>query len=365
MSYHYYEPESLRRLTEKIFKSYGYSESDAAVITDVMIQADLFGIESHGVQRLKLYTSGIDIGRIRVDAVPEIIKETPVSAVIDAHSCSGQLASMFASETAAKKAKKSGIGMTVVRNSNHYGIAGYYSLWLSRRNLIGLSLTNTWALVLPTYGTKPMMGTNPIAFTVPASPYPFHLDMATSVVTCGKMEVYKKAGKETPRVWALNEDGTVNTDPVRFVENNGKAVGGLLPLGGMGEIYGGHKGYGLSVMVEILTGILAGGLTSDRVTNNTDKGLTSHMIMAIDPALFSEEPQNIFRNLSMYLQDIRNSSRVKDEQKIYIHGEKEFQNEEKVRKQGIAVSDSTLEEIREICKKLGIKENDYLTENIF
>lgn len=362
MGYRNFEHEKLRMLTELIFEKYGYSREDAGIIADVLLKADLMGIESHGVQRLTLYPFGINIGRINVDAKPEIIRETPVSAVIDAHDGMGQIAGVKAMRLAIAKAKKCGMGFTVVRNSNHYGIAGYYSLMAAEEGLAGMSMTNTQALVVPTFGKKPLLGTNPIAFTVPAKPYPFHLDMSTSVVTGGKMEVYAKNKKACPAGWLVDENGAVNTDAGIFVKNRGTGRGGLLPVGGAGELHSGYKGYGMSMMVEIMTGIFAGGVTSMGVRAVPEKELCCHMFWTVDPEMFCENKEELFERLSEFLGILRDSEKAEGCERIYTHGEKEFENMEKVKISGVPVNDATYDEIVKLCKKTGICSEEYLKE---
>ena len=154
---------------------------DSEKVADVILTSDRFGVESHGVNRLTLYPFGIDIGRIKVDAKPEVVEDRLSMAVIDAHDGMGQLAGIQGMQLAIDKAKKDGVGMVSVRNSNHFGIAGYYSMMAAKQGLMGVSMTNAEALVVPTYAREPMFGTNPIAVTIPADPHPFHMDFATSV----------------------------------------------------------------------------------------------------------------------------------------------------------------------------------------
>ena len=355
MAYRRINYEITRKFAKDIFISYGYSDEDAEIIVDVLLKADLMGIESHGVQRLTLYPYGISKGRVVVDAVPETVYETPLSAVLDAHDGAGQIVSVKAMNMAISKAQEKGFGFVTVRNSNHYGIAGYYSLMAAEKGLIGISMTNTQALVVPTFGKRRLLGTNPIAVTVPANPTPFHLDMSTSVVTAGKMEVYAKNNKKLPAPWLVDESGAASTDANHFVEYRGKShFGGLLPLGGEGEMQSGYKGYGLSMVVEIMTGILAGGVTSAGVRVVPEKELCCHMFAAIDPKLFNADPQIIFDQLSEYLQMIRASEKADGCDRIYIHGEKEFENIEKVKNEGVLMSDATYDEICKLALERGM-----------
>lgn len=189
-----YNYQKLYELAVEVMHRYGYSREDAEKIADVILTSDRYGIESHGVNRLTLYPFGIDIGRIKVDATPEVVEDNKTMAVIDAHDADGHLAGIMGMNIAIEKARQYGVGMVGVRNSNHYGIAGYYSMMAAKEGLMGVSMTNAEATVVPTYAREPMVGTNPIAITIPCQPHPFHMDFATSIMTCGKMEVYAKTG---------------------------------------------------------------------------------------------------------------------------------------------------------------------------
>lgn len=204
MSHLYFPTEILERFCIDSFKNFSFSEDESKIITDVLLTSDKFGIESHGMQRISRYHKGIQKGLIKVDAVPEVIFETPVTAVLDAHDGMGQLVAYKAMNMAIEKAKKSGIAIVSVRNSNHYGIAGYYAKMASDEGLMGMSCTNSEAIMVPTFGKKAMLGSNPIAVAMPADPYPFLFDASTSVVTRGKLEMYNKAEKELPAGWALD-----------------------------------------------------------------------------------------------------------------------------------------------------------------
>lgn len=198
MGYRYFDDQRLWDLTVEVFTRNGYSRSDCEDIANVLLASDRMGIESHGVQRMKLYTHSLEIGRIKRGAKSEIVRETPVSAVIDAHDAIGQPVSVAAMQMAIDKAKKAGVGhrcrprLQPLRHRRLLCQDG------CRSGPAGISMTNTEALVVPTFGKQPMMGTNPIAVSMPGTPHPFHLDMATSVVPAGKMEVYAKAARPCP-----------------------------------------------------------------------------------------------------------------------------------------------------------------------
>ena len=245
MAYINYSRELLDRFCMEAFQKFGFTEQESRIISDVLLMSDDFGIESHGMQRLVRYHKGIESGLIHVDAKPEVVFETPVSAVIDGHSGMGQLLGHYAMELAIEKAKKSGVGIVSVRNSNHYGIAGYYARMAMDQGLIGFSCTNSEAIMVPTFGKKAMLGSNPIACSAPAEPYPFFFDASTTVVTRGKLEMYNKMNKPIPTGWAVNKEGQSSNSASEVLGNiKAHEGGGIVPLGGDTEQLGGHKGYG-------------------------------------------------------------------------------------------------------------------------
>lgn len=360
MSYARYDFEKLKQLAALAIHKNGISEEDSAMVADVLLGADLYGIESHGIQRLGLYINGMDIGRIKRDAVMKIVKETPVSAVIDAADGLAQPVSVKAMNMAIDKASKIGFGMVVVRNSNHFGSAGYYSMLAAKKGLMGMAMTNAEALVAPTFGKRGMMGTNPIAISMPAAPTVWHFDVSTSVVTAGKMEVYARSGKELPEGWAIDAAGNVNTRPETFLEiRKNKSTGGLLPLGGYGEKYGGHKGYGLSVWVELMTGIFSLGATAPDVRKVFNIEKCCHMFQAVDYGIFGDKAE-IEERFSKYLRDIRASEKAEGCERIFTHGEKEREFERDILANGVPMHESTVREAIDICKKVGIEHEKYL-----
>ena len=245
MGYVKWSYDTLNTFCHDVFRKFGFNEEQTNIIKDVLLTADLYGIESHGMQRMVRYDKGIEKGTIHPDAKPEVVFETPVSAVIDGHDGMGQLISHFAMEKAIEKANKTGVGFVSVRNSNHFGIAGYYAEMASKQGLLGMACTNSEAIMVPTFGRKAMLGSNPIAVAMPAEPYSFLFDCSTTVVTRGKLEMYNKSGKPLPAGWALGADGQESTDAPDVLANIvGKKGGGIMPLGGNKEVNGSHKGYG-------------------------------------------------------------------------------------------------------------------------
>jgi len=348
-----------RNFCEKLFAAYGFSTEESAVISDVLLRADLYGIESHGIHRLSRYHDEISSAQVDVKAKPQIVHETPVSATLDANKAMGQLAGVQAMKIAIEKAKISGCGLVTVRNSNHYGIASYYTEMACSQNLIGISMTNTEAICVPTFGAQAMTGTNAIALAMPAEPYFFSYDASTTVVPRGKLEVFKKNSQPLPDHWALDINGKPCTDAANVIDNIiAKAGGGIAPLGGMGTIHGGHKGYGLSIIVDIFTAVLSSGLTSNYVNRKIDHTGICHYFMAVDYGIFGGK-DIIKNNLSKFLQELRDSKKAEGHSRIYTHGERAQEMMAQRINGQIPVNDKTLDEIKMITQKLRISDDEF------
>ncbi len=356
MQYHHLSYEALRKFCVKVFQGYKFTEEESKQITDVLLAADLSGIESHGVQRLIRYHKEITGGLVKIDAKPEVVFETPLSAVIEGNDCMGQVLGVQAMNLAIEKAKKTGFGMVTVRNSNHYGIAGYYTKLAAEQGLIGLSMTNTEAIMVPTFGRQAMLGTNPIAFAMPAEPTIYSFDAATTVVPRGKLEVYVKRGNGLPLGWALDENGHDSDDADRVLKNIiAKTGGGILPLGGSGEMTSGYKGYGFAMLCEIATAILSGGTTSNYIYKTPGRANIAHCFIALDHGMFGDKKE-IEANFSKYLQEVRDSDKAEGQDRIYIHGEKEAEAHARVLAEGVSVNDKTYSEMQMIAEFTGATE---------
>lgn len=351
MGYQYWSYALLKRFCVDVFRKFGFDAEQADIIQDVLLTADLFGIESHGMQRMVRYHKCIENGMVDISAQPEVVFETPVSAVIDAHDAMGQLVSYQAMQLAMKKAQKVGVGMVSVRNSNHYGIAGYYARMACQTGLIGFSCTNSEAIMVPTFGRKAMLGSNPIACAVPAEPYDFFFDASTTVVTRGKLEMYNKMEKPLPIGWALDREGRPSTDAPDVLANIvAKRGGGIMPLGGSTETLGSHKGYGYGMLCELFSSILSMGATSDSCMTG-GRGNICHGFIAIDPACFGDAAA-IKEHFSTYLQALRDAPKADGHDRIYTHGEKEVEAVADRKKNGIPVNDNTMVELLALCKYL-------------
>ena len=359
MAYAVFKYEALKNFTLEVFKKMGFTSCESEIIADVLLTSDLYGIESHGMQRMVRYYKSVKNGRLVVGAEKEIVFETPLSAVIDGHKGMGQLLGHYAMKLAIEKAKKSGVEMVTVRNSNHFGIAGYYAKMASNEGLIGFATTNSEAIMVPTYGRLAMIGSNPLAFAVPAKPYDFLFDASTTVVTRGKVEVYNKKGSPLPEGWTVGSDGNVGTDAAEILSSiEQKRGGGILPLGGATELLGGHKGYGYGMVAEIFSSILSLGLTSNH-TNIGSTGGTCHGFAAINPNLFGD-PDEIQHNFSVFLEELRQSPKADGQTRIYTHGEKEAEAVDRVLKEGIAVNENTIAEMKAICDEYKIDMEKFL-----
>lgn len=354
-----YSYDQLKTFCEDCFDSFGFTKEESTIITDVLLLSDLYGIESHGMQRLARYHKGIEKGLIKVEAKPEVVFETPVSAVIEGHDGMGQLIAHKAMNIAIEKAKASGVAIVTVRNSNHFGIAGYYAKMACDVGLIGMSMTNSEAIMVPTFGRLAMLGSNPIAIAMPAEPYDFFFDASTTVVTRGKLEIYNKLGKPLPEGWALNASGKGSTDAKDVLTNIvAKNGGGIMPLGGETEQTGSHKGYGYGMFCEIFCSILSMGLTSNH-THIGGKGGTCHGFIAIDPKIFGDVG-DIKEHLSTFLQELRESPKCEGATRIYTHGEKEMFAKADRLKNGIAVNINTVAEMFDMCRYVGLDPVRYL-----
>jgi LDH2 family malate/lactate/ureidoglycolate dehydrogenase len=264
-------------------------------------------------------------------------------------------------QLAISKAKSNSLGFVAVRNSNHFGIAGYYAMMALSEGLIGICMTNSEVLIVPTFARNAMLGTNPIAVAVPAGEEkPFVLDMSTSTVTRGKLEVHERLEKQIPLHWATDERGVATDDPARVLQNIIKrAGGGLLPLGGASEESGGHKGYGLALAVEIFSAVLSGALYADRVYPKTEKGepLPSgigHFFGAMRIDGFRPEDE-FKRDMDDLVRRLKTAPKAQGAERVYIHGEKEFEKAQELSKQGIPLNPKIVEDLRAIAKELEIR----------
>ncbi len=353
--------EPLKEFCVRVFTRLDVPEEDARITADVLVQADLRGIDSHGVARLRRYVEGLRNGMMVARPHVRIVVETPVTANIDAGAGLGQPVSHRAMEMAIQKAVDYGAGFVTVRNSNHYGIAGYYAMMALERDCIGISMTNADVLVVPTFSRNAMLGTNPIAVAAPAGrERPFVMDMATSTVPRGKLEVYNRLEKAMPLGWATDERGVATTDAGRVLDNFKKrAGGGLLPLGGEGELLSGHKGYGLALWVDVFCAVLSGAAYADMVYPKSADGKPlpanlGHFFGAwrVDAFRPVDEFKAAMDDLQRRLKD---APKAEGQQRIYIHGEKEYEATEMRLREGILLNPKVAADLQAIGEELGVE----------
>jgi LDH2 family malate/lactate/ureidoglycolate dehydrogenase len=326
------------------------------------VAADLRGIASHGVARLGRYVKGLKAGYIVPDAAFDVQEPVPAIAVIDAKNGVGQVVSELAMDLAIEKARTQGVGLVTVRNSNHFGIAGYYVQKAVDAGMVGVCLTNAAPLVVPTNGAEAVLGTNPIAVGAPGGDgLDFLLDMATSVVPRGKLEVYDRNRKQMPLGWAVNANGYDTHDAGLVLHNLIERIGGgILPLGGRGEEFSGYKGYGLALMVDVLCGVLAGsafGFDVDNLHRPPRPGevvapRVGHFFLAIDIARFMPLAE-FRRRLADLFAMLKNAKKALDTPVIFIHGEKEQIRSRLHEQSGIPVAENVLDALKTIARECG------------
>lgn len=350
--------EAERQFLEAVFKAQNFSTEDGALLADTLVDADLRGISSHGIQRLAWYSRMIADHTLEPAQQPKILKETPTSLLVDANKSMGQIASAFTMNKLIEKAKTMGVGLAVIRNSNHFGTAGYYSRMACKAGLIGISTTNTRPLVVPTNSLEAFLGSNALAFTFPADPHPFVFDGATAVVSSGKIQVLAKKGEQIPGDWAVDENRHVLHDAKTVEDNLAKIAfsedrpgGGVLTLGGQDEVNSNYKGFGNSLIIELLTGILAqGSLSAD---TNTGKHDFSQFFMTINPALFGDLDV-LKANATKMFDRIRHLKHLPGT-KIMIPGDREYKHYDENLVQGVTIDDETFKEMREVGDKFNVE----------
>ncbi len=343
--------------TVEVFNKMGCPRTASLIAAAVLLSADARGIDSHGISRLSGYVRLWEAGRINPTPDIKIIHETPSTATIDGDAGLGLVVAPFAMQTAISKAKEVGTGWVCVRNSNHFGIAGYHAEMALKHNMIGIAMTNASAIVAPTFSIEKMLGTNPIAMAVPADKQPpFIADFATTTASNGKLEILQRKGENTPLGWVQDEDGNASTDA-----NALKTGGALLPLGSDRE-HSSHKGYALGSMVDILTGVLSGASYGPWAPpfpayipmpqGAPGKGL-GHFFGAMRIDAF--RPAAEFKQqMDNWIERFRNAKPAAGYDRVLIPGDPERETEAVRLKEGIPLFDSVVKELKEIGDKMGV-----------
>ena len=349
---------ALRAFIINVLTAFGVPAADVSLCADVLLTSDMWGVQSHGVAHLPMYYDRIRRGMQRPVTRCDWIKETPTTAVIDGGHGMGMVVGHHAMELAIGKAREHGMGSVAVRNSGHFGVAGYYARMAAEQGMIGFAFTNAQPATAPTHGVEPMLGTNPIAVAVPTNePFPFLFDAATSVVARGKLEIAARAQHPIPEGWVISYTGEPHLD-------SGSADGGidrrhtaLLPLGGLGELFGGHKGFGLATMVEILCTSLQAHADASPLRDIDEHGFrhVGHFFMAMNVEHFL--PLTAFRAIvGRMLRDLRNSPRIPGEPRIYTAGEKEYEHSVQAQKYGIEIGAALERSLVTLCDDLGLQQ---------
>ncbi|HEX3550697.1 MAG TPA: Ldh family oxidoreductase [Candidatus Elarobacter sp.] len=337
----------------RALRAVGVSDADARDVADVLVAADLRGVESHGIARLEtFYVRRIEAGVVQARPTYATLRETPTQFAMDAGNGLGHPAGKVAMRKAIEKAAQIGIGFASVRNSNHYGIAAYYAMMALDAGMIGLSMTNSTHLAVPTFGAKKTTGTNPIAVAIPAGERPpYVLDMATTGVTFGRLEVSERKGKPLKAGWAVDAQGRETLDPLVA-----KTAGALLPLGGYGTDTGGHKGYGLGALVDILCGVLSGGLFGD-AADVPETGMHGGIVGNFFGAFRIDalrDPDAFARDMDRQLTTLERSTPVDGVERVMTAGEPERLNAERFRREGVPIDPKVWEAIDAMAGRLGI-----------
>ena len=356
--------ERVRAQIVSILTAWGMDQQQVQTSATVMIETDLSGVDSHGVSMLMDYESSRSKGKLNLKAKPWVVRENAATALVDADAGLGHPAATMGMELAITKARALGVGVVTVRNSHHFGAAGYYAALASKQGMIGMVTSATRSInTVPTRGTVPVMGTNPIAFAAPARRNrPFLLDMATSSVAANKVRVYGLKDKPLPPGWVLDEHGTPITDAALATDYLFKRdVGGLTPLGGTAEMSS-YKGYGLAMMAHILGGVLSGASFSPirvKTQRPEDPDDLGHFFMALDPAVF-RAPGAFEDDLDQAIDVLHAVPAVDPALPVLVAGDPEALERARRLRDGIPVPDALARNIRAVCERCGVP---YLFEN--
>jgi LDH2 family malate/lactate/ureidoglycolate dehydrogenase len=352
-----YSYDRLYQFTYQILISMGHSDFHAKEASDVLLSADLRGVDSHGVARLIGYVRLFDDGRVNSKPNISVTYETPSTAVVDGDSALGLVVAPEAMRVAIRKAKTAGTGWVSVKNSNHYGIAGYHAMMALEEDMIGISMTNASPLVAPTFSKERLLGTNPIAVAIPAGNQPaFVADMATTTAANGKFEILQRKAEPAPLGWIQDKKGMSSTNPSEL-----KAGGALLPLGGDRE-HGSHKGYCLGSVVDIFSAVLSGANYGPWVppfvsflplaTDPVGKGI-GHFFGAMRIDAFRPK-EEFMAHMDKWITRFRESQPIEGHDKVLIPGDPEREMETERMKNGIPILDPVIKDLESVGAKYGI-----------
>jgi LDH2 family malate/lactate/ureidoglycolate dehydrogenase len=351
------DPKELRTFTASVFEKMGCSDAHAALASDVLLMADLRGIDSHGVARLSGYIRLWEKGRIKTNPAMHMEVDRETTGTLDAGQSLGLISAPYAMDIAIEKAKKYGCGFVAIKNSNHFGIAAYHAMKALEHDMIGIAMTNASPLVAPTFSTERMLGTNPVCYAFPAGRHqPVVIDMATSAAANGKLEIAQRKGASVPMGWVQTKEGSDTSDA------SGLSSGGsLLPLGSRHQT-GSHKGYAMASMVDIFCGVLSGANYGpwvppfvaflDPLPDQPGQGI-GHFVGAIKIDGF-RKAEDFKKNIDQWIDAFKAAKPVDEEQPVVIPGEPEFAFEKQRLSEGIPLNEKVVEDLETIGKKFGI-----------
>lgn len=336
------QPKQLREIAVRILKGFSATDDEATLVADCLVRAEMRGIDTHGVHFLKLLSDRVDTRMIHIPTPLKVVKEDETTAILDGGNGLGQVAAHRAMKMSIQKAQRFGVGLTLIRNTNHIGILAFYTLMAAEEGMVGIVMSNSAPSMSPWGGAEPFFGTNPLSIAIPSgSEDPVVLDMSSSVVARGKIRLAQRKKKNIPPGWALDETGLPTTDPDAAMK------GTLLPIGG-------PKGYGLAFMIDVLSGLLSGSQYGPMVkTFHQPLGPTGIgvLLMAVDIERFM--PLHQFKELvGSYVESIKKTKRVKDVSRIYLPGDIELEKEKKSLAEGIELDLTVVNSLNQLLEKM-------------
>ncbi|MBM4330617.1 MAG: Ldh family oxidoreductase [Deltaproteobacteria bacterium] len=340
--------EDLKNFCAQAYQKVGVPDAEAEIVADLLVRSDLRGVDTHGVTRLPIYIQRLQKGYVRPACTISVVKEKGPTAFLEAHGSMGHMAAYRAMEKAIEKAEEFGLGWVSVKDSGHFGVAGLFPMMALKKDLIGYIVSNSAPMMFPWGGRERIIGNNPLAYAFPAGQrQPVVLDFSLSVVSSGKLILCRKKGERIPLGWALDKNGLPTEDPYEGYEGGGS----LAPVGG-------HKGYGLVLVHEMLTSVLMGGKWTKNIKSlyEEDKsGIqgTCHSFMALDPDCFIGR-EAFKKNMDRYIDSIKESAKAKGTDEILVPGEPEYRTELKLLKEGIPLPPNTVKELTAMAESLGV-----------
>ncbi len=340
--------EDLKNFCKDAYQKVGVPEAEAEIVADLLVRSDLRGVETHGVTRLPIYIQRLQKGYVRKECKITVVKEKGPTTFLEAHGSMGHVVAYKSMEKAIQKAEEYGLGWVSVRDSGHFGVAGLFPMMALKKDFIGTIVSNSAPMMFPWGGKERIIGNNPVAYALPTDQYlPVVLDFSLSVVSSGKLILCRKKGEKIPLGWAVDKEGVPTEDPYEGYEGGGS----LAPVGG-------HKGYGLVVVHEMLTAVLTGGKWTKRIKSLYEEDPskiqgTCHSFMALDPDCFIGRNQ-FKKEMDAYVKSIKESAKAKGVEEILVPGEPEYRTEVKFLKEGIPLPPNTVKELIALAQMLRI-----------